>query len=530
MIHGCVTLDEVFAAAGVRAASLVPETSGYLALAVGDATSRLPFNIDDRVVMLTTEGNVGITKRGEVLPARQAAGNLRTILARLLAVATGTAMPSLSTAARPREESDRGVDTVIEEIEAALIPVNRSAARRALARLARETIKAKESGRLRRPSARQQAEAARAAAAVKPPAPEAAARAPLAAPPAPVVSAPRRAPAALPQVEHVAASGVTPPPNESRDPTPTELGMAPIEIAEIESLDAPMEGSTSVAARAPSPLRPQAEPMSAMAASPSPTPSPSPTGLPESTVLAQPTEDPALAFDLAGPARSATGSTGKPPETLTPPVLHDVAPPPPRGLPATRPAPEPAVYAPLPAAVCAPARDTRPTRADDLLARFGASCVDDDSMRRAAACLRQMAGVDPTPPPARVEIRLPEPAPAPPRTRAAIPIERDPEETVRLQRSRLPRSGLGLALVALVVGLAGGAAVVHLRPDLLIALTHPAMEPAAAPAEKREATPPTAPPAVPPALTAEPGGATAPAWSERLGGTRAERGSEQRAR
>jgi len=28
MIHGCVTLDEVFAAAGVRAASLVPETSG----------------------------------------------------------------------------------------------------------------------------------------------------------------------------------------------------------------------------------------------------------------------------------------------------------------------------------------------------------------------------------------------------------------------------------------------------------------------------------------------------------------------
>src|SRR5262245_33100801 len=96
MIHGCVTLDEVFAAASVRAASLVPETSGYLALAVGDATSRLPFAIDDRLVMLTTEGNVGITKRGEVLPPAEAAAGLRSVLTRLLAVSTGTAMPALA--------------------------------------------------------------------------------------------------------------------------------------------------------------------------------------------------------------------------------------------------------------------------------------------------------------------------------------------------------------------------------------------------------------------------------------------------
>ena len=142
----------------MRAASLVPETSGYLALAVGDATSRLPFAIDPRLVLLTTEGNVGITKRGELLPPRHAARGLREILARLLAVSTGSAMPSLSAAARPREESDRGVDAVVDEIEAALIPVNRAAARRALARLARETIKARDSGRLRRPSARPPAE------------------------------------------------------------------------------------------------------------------------------------------------------------------------------------------------------------------------------------------------------------------------------------------------------------------------------------------------------------------------------------
>ncbi len=110
--------------------------------------------------MLTTEGNVGITKRGEILPPPQAAEGLRTILARLLSVATGTAMPSLSAAARPRPESDRGVEAVVGEIEAALIPVNRAAARRALARLARETIRAREQGRLKRASARPPAQPA----------------------------------------------------------------------------------------------------------------------------------------------------------------------------------------------------------------------------------------------------------------------------------------------------------------------------------------------------------------------------------
>ncbi len=73
---------------------------------------------------------------------------MRDVLARLLAVSSGT-MPGLAAAARPREESARGVDAVIEEIEAALIPVNRAAARRALARLSRETLRAKEAGKLK---------------------------------------------------------------------------------------------------------------------------------------------------------------------------------------------------------------------------------------------------------------------------------------------------------------------------------------------------------------------------------------------
>ncbi len=58
-------------------------------------------------------------------------------------------MPGLAAAARPRGD-EQDVDQVVGDIEAALIPVNRAAAKRALARLARETLRAKELGKLRK--------------------------------------------------------------------------------------------------------------------------------------------------------------------------------------------------------------------------------------------------------------------------------------------------------------------------------------------------------------------------------------------
>jgi hypothetical protein len=150
MVKVCdtVTLDEVLAAAAVRAASLVPETSGYLVLAIGDATARLPFRVEDAAVTLTTEGSVVVARGARVVPPAESARVLRDMLARLLARSVGT-MPGLAAAARPRD-AERGSEAVIAELEAALVPVNRAAARRALARLARETLRAKEMGKLRR--------------------------------------------------------------------------------------------------------------------------------------------------------------------------------------------------------------------------------------------------------------------------------------------------------------------------------------------------------------------------------------------
>jgi hypothetical protein len=551
MIHGCVTLDEVFAAAGVRAASLVPETSGYLALAVGDATSRLPFAIDERLVMLTTEGNVGITKRGAILPPKQAAEGLRKILARLLAVSTGTAMPGLSSAARPREESDRGVEGVVEEIEAALIPVNRGAARRALARLARETIKAREQGRLKRPSTRPPPEPAAVAAPPPQPAPIVASPPPVATPappPQPIVVAAPPAPAPLPAPPVAAASvavapivaivsvappflspAVTPPPPYvelpepiQRDPTPTVLGMGAVEIHEPEpqtTLDVVTEERDGAAGHE------VVEPPQVLVASalnPRPEdhlpaePEPEPTALPESTVLAQPTEDPALAFGLSGRV-----------EAPTPLFPYGVEP---RALPAIAPtvAPPRVVQVAEARAACAPN-----TRADDLLARFGASCVDEQGMREAAACLRQIAGLDPTPPPpttVKVEIR---PAPPPPPTAQPQSFSAD-WETPETPRTRKRRGAAGttvaLTLAVLVAGVAGGGAVVRYRPDLFGAIPRPpALAPAQAPGPiEKEAPPPAPPPTAP--VPMEPTGVAAPSHGGSLGGTRAERASGPRSR
>jgi len=154
-----VTLNEVIAAAGVRAASLVPETSGYLALAVADASSRLPFRLEDPMVSLTTEGTVKVARGNTVIAPDESARRMRDMLARLLAHSIGSA-PALAAASRPRGESPEGVDGFIRELEAALVPVNRAAARRALARLARETARARHAGRLRRRRSRRAEEEA----------------------------------------------------------------------------------------------------------------------------------------------------------------------------------------------------------------------------------------------------------------------------------------------------------------------------------------------------------------------------------
>src|SRR5262245_23947323 len=55
-----VTLQEILAAASARHASLVPETSGYLALTACDAVARVPLELREDAITLTVDGALSI--------------------------------------------------------------------------------------------------------------------------------------------------------------------------------------------------------------------------------------------------------------------------------------------------------------------------------------------------------------------------------------------------------------------------------------------------------------------------------------
>jgi hypothetical protein len=451
-----VTLDEVFAAASSRAASLVPETSGYLALAVGDATSRLPLLHDDRALLLTTEGGMSSSRRGDVVAPEQAAKAMRDLLARLLAVSSGT-MPGLAAAARPREESARGVDAVIEEIEAALIPVNRAAARRALARLSRETLRAKEAGKLK----------PKREASVRPP-------------PRPVVVAAiervmiseplaqsvfTEPPPLAPRVEAVVleAKPVVPdaqPAVPDADSAVPEVKLAVPEarssgneaetvIPEEQIVVAHAEPAVEALFQTPSPLAPRFQERDFA--------EPTPTML----GMAIEIDEAPTPFSAMEVVHATALGTAAPVEEHPAAVIH-----------------APVVEMPvIPAPGVAP-QSGLTTRADDLLATFAVSCSDAAALREATDCLKKLADLEPTPPPVDVAPPAPAPkriaraiaAPAPQPVAKAQPVLdalRDQlEEEGRSPRKR-GRPGLSLVAALLAGAVVGLVAVTRLRPDLV---------------------------------------------------------------
>lgn len=145
-----VSLIEVIAAARARQASLVPETAGYLMLALGRALANVPMRLDLDHVRLSTEGSVTLDGPKQALSSRACVGSLQRLLTELLDLSKGYA-PALRAAAEARVGED-GLEALFGAIATSLIPINRAAAKRALARLARETLRAVHTGTLERPS------------------------------------------------------------------------------------------------------------------------------------------------------------------------------------------------------------------------------------------------------------------------------------------------------------------------------------------------------------------------------------------
>jgi hypothetical protein len=135
-LDASVTLEDVFAVVSAKRVPLAPELAGYLILEIVDGADPAGGAIDPKSVFIGDEGTVALVRpRKDAASSEDAESSARALLARLLE-ASGSQTPALAATAKRR--SGGGLRALASEVESALIPVNRSAGRRALARLARE--------------------------------------------------------------------------------------------------------------------------------------------------------------------------------------------------------------------------------------------------------------------------------------------------------------------------------------------------------------------------------------------------------
>src|SRR4051812_38448291 len=125
-----VTLSEVRRAARAHRAPLAGESAGYLVLALADQVLSAPRLIHADDIQLTEDGGLRLM-RGTASSESEAELSLRRALDELLLVASSGSAALMRAG---RRGSPVGLASLVRELEAALIPVNRSAARRALAR------------------------------------------------------------------------------------------------------------------------------------------------------------------------------------------------------------------------------------------------------------------------------------------------------------------------------------------------------------------------------------------------------------
>jgi hypothetical protein len=129
-----VTLEDVFSVVEGKRVPLAPELAGYLSLEIADGADPGGGAIDPRSVFISEEGTVAQIRKKDA-SGGDAEASVRATLQKLLD-ASGSSTPALTAAAKRKPVA--GLPALVEELEAALIPVNRAAGRRALARLARE--------------------------------------------------------------------------------------------------------------------------------------------------------------------------------------------------------------------------------------------------------------------------------------------------------------------------------------------------------------------------------------------------------
>ncbi|MBI4705259.1 MAG: hypothetical protein HY744_29475, partial [Deltaproteobacteria bacterium] len=241
-----VTLEEVIAAARLQYASLVPESAGYIVLGIGQSMGEAPAVVEGPRVSLSTEGSVLLAEPRCSGTAAEACASVRRLFELMLRVSQGW-MPALQAVAADAGNQD--LQRLLGNTARALIPINRGAAKRAIARLARETARARQRGWLEGERANGEPEAAVARA-------EAGVQTPLAGttppPTATAARAARDGPAAraIPSFAEPcvpAAWSPTPSPAAAADP---DWSSAPAPVASLSPTPAPSREPTPTVAEA----------------------------------------------------------------------------------------------------------------------------------------------------------------------------------------------------------------------------------------------------------------------------------------
>lgn len=131
------TLRDIVLAVRYGDAALVGESAGYLVLGVADLCAEIPRRVSLDSVYVDDDGVVGID--ASPCTFQEAEASHRQVLSLLLQLVR-TPCPNLERVAGRQET--RGIDGLVAELESALVPVNRRAAKRSMARLVREAKKA----------------------------------------------------------------------------------------------------------------------------------------------------------------------------------------------------------------------------------------------------------------------------------------------------------------------------------------------------------------------------------------------------
>ena len=135
-----ISLDLVTEAARRRLAAVTPEVAGYIVLLATRALEERLFRVSPASFALSETGEVRAHPEGRMSESEVEAA-LRDLLGSLLSLSPSPSPAVVAVAARAEST---GLRALTAELTAALIPINHAAAQRALARLFRETRRARE--------------------------------------------------------------------------------------------------------------------------------------------------------------------------------------------------------------------------------------------------------------------------------------------------------------------------------------------------------------------------------------------------